>query len=249
MNNKLKYTLYLSSFTLSTLFSCADNSVDNNAQIYVNTENNITSEIVTSTTVVTRIYTTLPQTTNTFTVTNTSVITAITTTSTAIIEDVTKETDTIDDVVTVTEFNIDLTDTLIIKDKIIYLTYADATQENIDKYDVVYATGYMIDLGDGNITISDNVYPYTMIFGHDYKSFSILPYLSVGELFYINVHGQNTTYEVQRSEHAYDDMYSSRVYFYNDDLDILFTDYGYDALILITCFNDNRWVVVAKPIN
>lgn len=249
MNDKLKYTLYLSSFTLSTLFSCADNSVDNNVQIYVDTENNTTPGIVTSTTVVTHMYTTLPQTTNTSTVTNTSTITTITTTSTAIIEDVTAETDMISDDVTVTEFNIDLTDTLIIKDKIIYLTYADATQENIDNYDVVYATGYMIDLGDGNITISDNVYPYTMIFGHDYKSFSILPYLSVGELFYINIHGQNTTYEVQRSEQAYDNIYSSRVYFYSDDLDILFADYGYNALILITCYNNHRWVIVAKPIN
>lgn len=249
MNNKLKYTLYLSSFTLSTLFSCTNNSVDNDVQIYVDTKNNTTSEIITSTTVVTHMYTTLPQTTNTSIVTNTSTITAVTTTSTAIIEDITTETDMIGNDVTVTEFNIDLTDTLLIKDKIIYLTYADATQENIDNYDVVYATGYMIDLGDGNITISDDVYPYTMIFGHDYKSFSILPYLSVGELFYINVHGQNTAYEVQRSEQAYDNMYSSRVYFYNDDLDILFTDYGYDALILITCFNNNRWVVVAKPIS
>lgn len=249
MNDKLKYTLYLSSFTLSALFSCADNSVDNDVRIYVDIESNTTSEIVTSTTVVTHMYTTLPQTTNTSTMINTSTITAVTTTSTAIIEDVIAETDTISDDVTVTEFNIDLTDTLIIKDKIIYLTYADATQENIDNYDVVYATGYMIDLGDGSMTISDNVYPYTMIFGHDYKSFSILPYLSAGELFYINVHGQNTTYEVQRSEQAYDNMYSSRVYFYSDDLDILFTDYGYDALILITCFNNNRWVVVAKPIS
>ena len=249
MNDKLKYTLYLSSFTLSTLFSCADNSVDNNVQLYVDIENNTTSEIVTSTTVVTHVYTTLPQTADTSTATTTLTITAVTTTSTTIIEDATAETDTISDDVTVTEFNIDLTDTLIIKDKIIYLTYADATQENIDNYDVVYATGYMVDLGDGNITISDNAYPYTMIFGHDYKSFSILPYLSVGELFYINVHGQNTPYEVQRSEQAYDNTCGSNVYFYSDDSDILFTDYEYDALILITCFNNNRWVVVAKPIS
>jgi predicted nucleic acid-binding protein len=248
MNNKLKYTLYLSSFTLSTLFSCADNSVDNNVQIYVDTENNTTPGIVTSTIVVTHMYTTLPQTTNTSIVTNASTITTITTTSTAISEDVTAETDIISDDITIAEFNIDLTDTLIIKDKIIYLTYADATQENIDNYDVVYATGYMIDLGDGNITISDNVYPYTMIFGHDYKSFSILPNLIPGELFYMNVQGSSVTYEIQRSESGYDSDDGVTIYSYSDNIDILFNDYGYEALILITCYGEDRWVIVAKPI-
>lgn len=29
---------------------------------------------------------------------------------------------------------------------------------------------------------------------------------------------------------------------------MLFNDYGYEALILITCYGNDRWVIVAKPI-
>lgn len=240
MNNTVKCILYVSSITLGTLFSCTNNSVDNDVQVFVESSDAIYLNSSITTTMVSCTVITTTNTTTTITTTNTTT----TTTPENPVEEI-----------KVTEFSsIEPTilsdDTLCIRDKIIYLTYADALQENVDRYDVVYPTGYLADEGTDRerIEIPENLYPYTMLFGHNYKSFSILPYIEVGELFYINVHGTQTVYEVQRSESAYDNEDSTRVYFYSDNLDILYADYGYNALILITCYENHRWIIVAKPV-
>lgn len=244
MNKVILFLIYLFSTALWSLSGCTNNNMSN---IYVTDSNNASSEIFT-----------IPNTTVSCTVTTrppiisaTSTVTTITTfnmpntiTSSSTISETTI-TDIIDVLPTTIPDN-----TLCINNLVIYLTYADATQFNIDNYDVVYSTGYVIDENTEfeHIEPAENVYPYTMLFGHDYKSFSILPNLIPGELFNMNVQGSSATYEIQRSERGYNSDDGTTIYSYSDNIDMLFNDYGYEALILITCYGKDRWVIVAKPI-
>ena len=245
MNKAILFLIYLSSTTLWSLSGCTNN---NRTNIYVTDSNdNTSSEIFT-----------IPNTTVSCTVTNrhsvistTPTVTTITTfniPNTITLSSTISET-TITDIIDVLPTTIP-DNTLCINNLIIYLTYADATQFNIDNYDVVYSTGYVIDENTEfeHIEPAENVYPYTMLFGHDYKSFSILPNLMPGELFHMNVQGSSVTYEIQRSECGYDSDDGATIYSYSDNIDMLFNDYGYEALILITCHGEDRWVIVAKPI-
>lgn len=244
MNKVILFLIYLFSTTLWSLSGCTNNNMSN---VYVTDSNNTSSEIFTipnttvSCTVTTHppIISTTPTVTTitTFNIPNT--ITSISTISETTITDI------IDVLPTTIPDN-----TLCINNLVIYLTYADATQFNIDNYDVVYSTGYVIDENTEfeHIESAENVYPYTMLFGHDYKSFSILPNLIPGELFNMNVQGSSVTYEIQRSERGYNSDDGTTIYSYSDNIDMLFNDYGYEALILITCYGADRWVIVAKPI-
>lgn len=240
MNNYLKYILCLSPLTLGVLFSCSDNNTyaSNNIEISVESSEATFLNTYTSTSIVV-------DCTVIITGTVTSTTTTTTTTTSEIIEDI-----IVTDIPSFKPIVIP-DNALYIRNNIICFTYADAIQENVDMYDVVYATGYLTDEGTEfeRIERAENLYPYTILFGHNYKSFSILPYLYVGELFYMNVNGEQITYEIQRSESGYDSNDLSTIYSYNDNIDMLRTDYGYDALILVTCYGDNRWVIVAKPVS
>lgn len=245
MNKAILFLIYLSSTTLWSLSGCTNN---NRTNIYVTDSNdNTSSEIFTipNTTVSCTVTTRHSVISTTPTVTT---ITTFNTPNTITLNSTISET-TITDIINVLPTTVP-DNTLCINNLVIYLTYADATQFNIDHYDVVYSTGYVIDENTEfeHIEPAENVYPYTMLFGHDYKSFSILPNLIPGELFYMNVQGSSVTYEIQRSECGYDSDDGTTIYSYSDNIDMLFNDYGYEALILITCHEEDRWVIVAKPI-
>lgn len=141
-------------------------------------------------------------------------------------------------------------DALLIRSRVIPLTFADVRQSVIDNNDVVYPTGYVIndDTEYEYVAPPETVYPNTVLFGHNYRSFSILHTLAAGETFTIDVHGQRTVYEIQRSEEAYINAEYTDLYFYSDNLNMLYEQFDYHALIMVTCYNSGRWVVVAKPI-
>lgn len=241
-----------------SLCSCSKKSTKETATIKeptINTTAVITDNIklINPTIVTTTSSTTSTSTTTLLTskiiTTSTTTITSTTTTVTQLI--ITTKTIT-EPVVTIKEIptKFELYDALLIRDRVIPLTFAEMRQSIIDNCEVLYPTGYVFNVNTDHEYIEEpkNVYPNTILFGHNYKSFSILNSLTVGETFDIDVHGQRTTYEIQRSEDAYLNDAWTKVYFYSDDLDILNTDYGYDALILFTCSNRGRWIIVAKPI-
>lgn len=130
-------------------------------------------------------------------------------------------------------------DTLVIKEVIIPLTYGIPTQEMVDNSDVVCDNGEISGIN-------------TFIMGHSYKSFEILDSVTEGEIFAINNQGELKYYEVQRSERAYLNEEDTDVYFCCDNSEILYNNYGYPAVILITCDKQDpyqyRWIVIAKEV-
>ena len=132
-------------------------------------------------------------------------------------------------------------DSLVIRSSIIKLAYGDASlQALIDNSDAVYDTGYI-----------SNEYN-TMIFGHSDKKFEILDAMEVGEIFYMNYHGEVRLYEVQKSGLADLDEYHNDATFVGENEELLYTDFGYHSLFLITCDKQDpvnrRWIVIAKEI-
>lgn len=204
-----------------------------------------TSEYVTTT--ITKTTTKITTKTTTSITTQITIIGTVTTLST---EPITTTEIITEPIITDVTTEIDLYDALLIRDKVIPLTFDVVRQSIIDNCDVLYPTGYVFNANTENEYIEppENVYQNTVLFGHNYKSFSVLSSLTVGETFDIDVHGQQTTYEIQRSEDTYLNAECTNAYFYSDNLDVLFVDYGYPALIMITCSDRGRWIVVAKPI-
>lgn len=199
--------------------------------------------------------TTITKTTTKITTSITTQITIIGTTTTLSTTTLSTEPITTTEIITepiITDVTteIDLYDALLIRGRVIPLTFNVVKQSIIDNCDVLYPTGYVFNSNTENEYIEppENVYRNTVLFGHNYKSFSVLSSLTVGETFNIDVHGQQTTYEIQRSEDTYLNAECTNAYFYSDNLDVLFVDYGYPALIMITCSDRGRWIVVAKPI-
>lgn len=194
--------------------------------------------------------TTITKTTTKTTTSITTQITIIGTVTTLSTEPITTTEIITEPIITDATTEIDLYDALLIRDKVIPLTFDVVRQSIIDNCDVLYPTGYVFNINTENeyIESPENVYRNTVLFGHNYKSFSVLSSLTVGETFDIDVHGQQTTYEIQRSEDTYLNAECTNAYFYSDNLDVLFVDYGYPALIMITCSDRGRWIVVAKPI-
>lgn len=131
-------------------------------------------------------------------------------------------------------------DSLVIKENVIKLAYGDPTQDMIDKNDAVYDTGYI-----------SNIYN-TVIFGHAYKGFNILDSVAVGEKFAMNNDGEIKYYEVQKSGRALCNEYHSDMTYVGETEPILYTDFGYPGLILVTCDKQDevnyRWIIVAKEI-
>ena len=136
---------------------------------------------------------------------------------------------------------------LYIRDEVIHLSLTDACQQAVDDYDVVYPTGFVCKENTDEEYVAHDIYPNTVLFGHSYKSFAILNSLCVGETLKLTVNSSQT-YEIQRSEEAYLNDLNTSVIFYSDDTDVLYHDYGYKALILLTCSENGRWVIVAEPI-
>ena len=131
-------------------------------------------------------------------------------------------------------------DSLVIKEVVINLAYGESTQDMIDNNDAVYDTGYI-----------SNKYNPT-IFGHSFKGFDILDSMVVGEKFAMNNYGEIKYFEVQKSGLAVLNEYHSDATYVGENEGILYTDFGYHGLILITCDkqepNDHRWIVIAKEI-
>lgn len=126
-----------------------------------------------------------------------------------------------------------------IRDQLIWLTFGRPTQDLVDTSDVVYST---------NVDCWNNI----ALFGHNYWSFSILSSVEKGETVLMNVDGEVKFYEVQQSERAYTTNQETELYFFsdvNEKNEILTTNY-YDlpALVMVTCYENNRWVVLAKEI-
>ena len=131
-------------------------------------------------------------------------------------------------------------DSLVIHDNAIPLVYGYVTQDMVDAYDVVQDTGL--------ITGSDN----TILLGHSNRSFIVLDSVEVGETIILNNYGDTKYYEVQRSELAILNQEGTDVQFLSDGIIAIRHDYGYPALVLVTCANgyawNYRWIVIAKEI-
>lgn len=132
-------------------------------------------------------------------------------------------------------------DTLVIKDCVIPLTYGCAAMQDIlDNCEVLYDVDF--------ISNENN----TFLIGHNYKSFSILDSLHVGDQFAMNNHGVVTYYEIQKSGRALLNETKSDVTYVGEDEEIISNNYGYHGLILFTCDKQDeahyRWVIVAKEI-
>lgn len=171
------------------------------------------------------------------TTTETSAITVSTTTQTDITTTV-----AISTTVSATTVNtIDIPkDSLLIKENTILLTYGLPDQDMVDNSEAVYDTG-----------LHSNEYN-TVIFGHAYKSFTILDSVEVGETIVMNYHGFTKSYEVTRSERATISQDQTEICFISDGKEVVETDYGYHGLVLVTCDKEDeenyRWIVVAKEL-
>ncbi len=130
---------------------------------------------------------------------------------------------------------------IVIDEKVYELVIADATQENIDKYDIVQDAG--IFSTENNIDI----------FGHNYNSFSVIDSIKVKDSIILINDGIPSYYEVRKSEkgkmtETYTDIISCK------DGKSLFLDNTEfnDTLRLITCatlnYKQYRWVVIAEKV-
>lgn len=174
---------------------------------------------------------------HTTTATNSSAMTVSTTTQTDITTTVAISTT----VSATTVNNIDIpNDSLLIKENTIFLTYGIPNQDLVDNSEAVYDTGE-----------HSNEYN-TVIFGHAYKSFTILDSVEVGETIFMNYHGFTKSYEVTRSERATISQNETEIRFVSDNEEVVKTNYGYHGLVLVTCDKQDdvnyRWIVVAKEI-
>lgn len=169
-------------------------------------------------------------------------ITATTTTPKAIITtETTTNVEISTEVITETVEEYIPDDTLVIRDKYITLSYGENRQELLDASDVLY------DIDP--ITTEQN----TFLIGHNFKSFSILDSLTVGEQFTMNNHGVITHYEIQKSGRARLNDSRTDATYVGEDEEFLYKDFGYHGFILMTCDKQDeenyRWIVVAKQID
>lgn len=129
-------------------------------------------------------------------------------------------------------------DSIVIRGNIIPIVYGKADQYTVDTYDVVQDTGLI--KGTNN----------TILFGHNTGSFSILNSLYVGDTIVLDNYGEAKTYVVQRSELAICNEDQTDANFLSDGIGSIYNDYGYPALVLVTCATgyawNYRWVVIAE---
>lgn len=129
-------------------------------------------------------------------------------------------------------------DYIVIKGQTIPISYGKATQGMVDANEVVQDTGLIE--GTNN----------TFLFGHNDRSFSILDTVNCGETITINNYGVTKNYQVERSELAILTDDETDIVMFNDGGNVVYRDYGFPALVLITCAGgygwNYRWIIIAK---
>lgn len=129
-------------------------------------------------------------------------------------------------------------DEIIIGDRTIEIVYGPANQENIDKYDVVQDTEYW----------SNDSSKY--FYGHNYRSFSCLKKINVGETITLINDGCAIEYVVTRSEKGIITNNNTDIKSCVDDTMLITTRFEHDNIRLITCVDvfspTYRWVVIAE---
>lgn len=132
-------------------------------------------------------------------------------------------------------------DYIVIKGNSIPIAYGVATQDMVDTYDVVQDTGLIEDTNN------------TFLFGHNDWSFSILDTVNCGETITINNYGVTKNYQVERSELAILTDDETDIIMFSDGNNVVYRDYGFPALVLITCARgydwNYRWVIVAREMD
>lgn len=137
--------------------------------------------------------------------------------------------------------NIIKSDYIEFNEKRIPLAYGDATQQMVDKYDVVEDTGFTKN--------TSNIF----IFGHNTRSFGMLDLVNVGDVIKLDNNGTTCKFEVERNEIGILTPKETDIEFLSDGENVVLKDYGYKTLILITCAKGYEWnyrrVVIAKEMN
>lgn len=132
-------------------------------------------------------------------------------------------------------------DYIVIKGNTIPIAYGAATQDMVDTYDVVQDTGLIEDTNN------------TFLFGHNDLSFSILDTVNCGETITVNNYGVTKNYQVERSELAILTDDETDIIMFSDGNNVVYRDYGFPALVLITCARgydwNYRWVIVAREMD
>lgn len=125
-----------------------------------------------------------------------------------------------------------------LKNVTIMLNYAPATQENVDKYSVVQDTKYWSNDKD------------IFLFGHNYRSFSKLSSIKIGDIITLNNYGIESSYKVFRSEKGRLSDDKMGILSLNDGVDLIKTDFEFETIRLITCDFINsrteRWIVIGE---
>ncbi|MBR2745008.1 MAG: hypothetical protein IKE01_06940 [Clostridia bacterium] len=129
-------------------------------------------------------------------------------------------------------------DAIVINDKVIEIEHGPANQENIDKYDVVQDTEYW------------STEKSKFLFGHNFRSFSCLSKINVGDTITLINNGCACEYVVTRSEKGELANEGMDIRSCVDDTMLITADFERDNIRLITCFNyfspTYRWVVIAE---
>lgn len=132
-------------------------------------------------------------------------------------------------------------DFIIIKGNVIPIAYGVATQDMVNTYDVVQDTGLIENTNN------------TILFGHNNRSFSILEEVNCGEIITLNNFGVEKSYQVEKSELGILSDDETDIVTINDGNFVIYQDYGFHALILITCANNYnwnyRWIIVARELD
>lgn len=125
--------------------------------------------------------------------------------------------------------------------KRIPLAYGEANQQMVDKYDVVQDTGL--------IENTSNIF----MFGHNNRSFGMLDLVNVGDVIKLDNNGVTNKFQVERNELGILTPSETDIAFLSDGENVVYKDYGYKALVLITCATgyarNYRRVVIAKEMN
>lgn len=133
---------------------------------------------------------------------------------------------------------VQVTDAIVINDKVIEIVYGPANQENIDKYDVVQDTEYW------------STEKSKFLFGHNFRSFSCLSKINVGDTLTLINNGCACEYVVTRSEKGELTNGGIDIRSCVDDTMLITTDFEHDNIRLITCLNvfspTYRWVIIAE---
>ena len=114
-------------------------------------------------------------------------------------------------------------------------------QDMVNTYDVVQDTGLIENTNN------------TILFGHNNRSFSILEEVNCGEIITLNNFGVEKSYQVEKSELGILSDDETDILTINDGNFVIYQDYVFHALILITCANNYnwnyRWIIVARELD